>query len=79
MNLKDYLLGQGRGGHAALAKQLNVSPSFLSQMATGAAPIAPARCVEIEVATGGVVSRLELRPLDGASIWPELYSAGETP
>jgi len=31
----------------------------------------PAYCVAIERATGGLVTRLELRPHDGHLIWPE--------
>lgn len=72
MNLKDHLSTLERGGAAKLAAMLDVSPSYLSQMASGASPISPARCVEIEQATDGAVSRKDLRPEDWRSIWPEL-------
>jgi len=32
----------------------------------------PDKCVAIEVATGGVVNRRDLRPNDWWKIWPEL-------
>lgn len=71
MKLKEYLDQLERGGPAQLAKTLGISSSFLSQLASGAAPISPARCVEIEHATNGKVTRKDLRD-DWASIWPEL-------
>jgi len=46
--------------------------SFLSQMASGLAAINTARCVSIEQATNGAVTRQELRPDDWQDIWPEL-------
>lgn len=35
----------------------------------------PVNCVAIEQATGGLVTRRDLRPNDWASIWPELAAA----
>ncbi len=72
MNLKTYLSSLEPGGHSRIAGILGVSKSFLSQMAAGSANISPARCVAIERATNGVVTRRELRPDDWAAIWPEL-------
>lgn len=72
MNLKTYLSTLERGGASRLAEALGVSISFLSQMASGAAPISPARCVAIEQATSGAVTRKDLRPDDWQQIWPEL-------
>ncbi|WP_230676324.1 transcriptional regulator [Burkholderia gladioli] len=40
-------------------------------MAAGTAPISPARCIRIERATGGAVTRCDLRPMDWRDIWPE--------
>ena len=37
----------------------------------------PVNCVAIEQATGGKVTRKDLRPHDWASIWPELAAAPE--
>lgn len=72
MNLKTYIGGLERGGAAEFAAGLEVSPSFLSQMASGKAPISPARSVKIEQLTKGVVRRQDTRPTDYADIWPEL-------
>lgn len=72
MNLKKYLSTLERGGASRLAEALGVSGSFLSQMASGDAAISPARCVAIEQATAGAVTRKDLRPDDWESIWPEL-------
>lgn len=81
MNLKTYFSTLERGGATHLAEKLGVSISFLSQMASGAAAISPARCVAIEQATEGAVTRQELRPDDWHLIWPELaekVGAGST-
>lgn len=75
MNLKDYLAGLERGGAATLAKELRVSPSYLSQLAAGDTNISPARAVEIEEATGGQVTRKDTHPDDWWRIWPELDGA----
>jgi DNA-binding transcriptional regulator YdaS (Cro superfamily) len=72
MNLKTYLATLDRGAPTKLAEQIGVSMSFLSQMASGTSAISPARCVAIEQATGGAVSRRDLRPNDWSAIWPEL-------
>lgn len=72
MNLKTYLAEMSRGGPSAFAASIGVSLSYLSQLASGAASVSPARCVEIEQITNGAVSRRELRPDDWRLIWPEL-------
>lgn len=72
MNLKTYLSSLERGGSARLAAELEISASYLSQLASGDSAISPARCVEIESATDGAVCRKDLRPDDWQSIWPEL-------
>ncbi|EKN6081006.1 helix-turn-helix domain-containing protein [Yersinia mollaretii] len=71
MNLKKYIDQLKRGGAKKLASDLNVSSSYLSQMASGNCSISPARCIEIEIATDGVVGRKDLRPSDWEKIWPE--------
>lgn len=73
MKLRDYLNAE-RGSSARLAAQLEVSPSYLSQMAAGDAPISPARCVLIEQYTDGAVTRRDLRD-DWMDIWPEIRPA----
>ena len=69
MQLKQYISDEsGRSG--ALAKAIGVSPSYLSQMASGATAISPKRSVEIELATDGIVTRKDTNP-DWEKIWPE--------
>ncbi|EMH0466832.1 TPA: helix-turn-helix domain-containing protein [Providencia stuartii] len=72
MELKKYIDSLEWGGAKALADQLGVSKSYLSQMASGLSSISPKRCVEIELATNGAVTRMDLRPNDWNEIWPEL-------
>lgn len=75
MQLKQYIDELERGEAKKLAERLFVSSSYLSQMASGRCSISPARCVEIETATNGKVSRRDLRPDDWQKIWPELSAA----
>lgn len=71
MNLTEYIKAE-RGNATKVAAALEVSLSYLSQMAVPGASISPARCVVIERTTGGIVTRPELRPSDWREIWPEL-------
>jgi len=50
------------GGQVALAKQLGVNPSLISQWVTGRLQVAARHCLAIEAATGGRVTRYALRP-----------------
>jgi len=70
MQLKQYI-SEERGRASKLAKEIKVSPSYLSQMASGEAPISPKKSVEIEIKTGGLVSRKDTNA-DWEKIWPEL-------
>lgn len=78
MDLKTYINELPRGGAAEFAKRLNVSASYLSQLAAGTTHRSPQRCVEIEVHSGGAVTRKDLRPDDWQSIWPELAAKAST-
>lgn len=71
MNLKTYI-SSGHGNAKVLAEKLSIHPSFLSQMVSGDRAISPERCVLIEQATNGAVTRKDLRPDDWERIWPEL-------
>ncbi|RCS59733.1 transcriptional regulator [Parvibium lacunae] len=70
MQLKDYL-SEDRTRRTSLSAALGVTAPFLDQLSNGTRPVPPARCVEIERATLGRVTRKDLRP-DWALIWPEL-------
>lgn len=74
MDLKTYLSGLPRGGSTALAKKLGISVSYLSQLSAKKSPLSPQRCVAIEKATCGAVTRQSLRK-DWVEIWPELNNA----
>ena len=71
MNLKQYIQSN-RGEGKRLAAALDIDKSYLSQMAGNDRPISPERCLAIERATGGVVTRRDLRPNDFHLIWPDL-------
>jgi DNA-binding transcriptional regulator YdaS (Cro superfamily) len=74
MDLKTYINSLPRGGAAALAGKLSITPVYLSQLTTrqdGRKP-SPELCVSIETETQGSVRRQDLRPDDWSRIWPEL-------
>lgn len=72
MNLKHYLSSLKRGASSRLASELGISVSYMSQMASGKSAISASRCISIEQATKGAVTRRDLRPDDWDVIWPEL-------
>jgi DNA-binding transcriptional regulator YdaS (Cro superfamily) len=59
-------------GQSKLARLLGVSPANVNQWVMGIRPVPIERCVAIERATKGLVTRKDLRPDDWESIWPEL-------
>lgn len=63
------------GSKAALARDVGVRPPVIQQWLKGDRPIPPARCVLIEKATNGQVTRKQLRPDDWSQLWPELAKA----
>lgn len=74
MLIHDYLSAE-RGRAAALARVLGVKPVVVSRWANGTKPVPIERCVAIERATEGVVTRRDLRPADWEAIWPDLLDA----
>ena len=75
MELKDFI--NARGIQAALARIVGVPPITISHWKTGARPVPAHRCIKIEEATNGAVTRKELRPKDWFIIWPEYEGAEE--
>lgn len=73
MNLKTYLDTIESG--CSLAAKLGVTPVQVSHWRTGFRPIPLEKCAAIEQATGGLVNRQEMRPLDYMVIWPEITAA----
>jgi len=76
MKLAEYINAK-RGNAIRLASILGISPSYISQMASGYRAISPDRCIPIERATNGQVTRFDLRPTDAHLIWPEQAAARE--
>lgn len=65
-------VGMKRGRSLAIAKAVGVTPPVVSDWVTGKKGIPVERCVAIEKATYGEVTRRDLRPDDWVEIWPEL-------
>lgn len=72
MTLSEYLKAQGRGATSQLASAIGAHQPDVSDWANGERQVPVARCAAIEIATGGLVTRRELRPNDWQQIWPEL-------
>jgi len=72
MELRTYLEQCGHGSASALGRDINAAPSLISEWASGGRPVPFDRCVAIERATAGAVTRRDLRPDDWAAVWPEL-------
>lgn len=69
MTLSEYLESNPRD---VLATAVGVSLGMLSQWKNKTRPVSARRCIAIENATKGQVTRKDLRPDDWAIIWPEL-------
>lgn len=78
IELIDFL-GAERGRKTALARSLDISESYLSQMLSGLRPMPAELCPLVERFTGGAVDRTKCRPLDGGRIWPELATEPQEP
>lgn len=75
MNLNDYLASKDALSVAQLRERIGVkSDAQIRQWQHGYADRRPSPeyCVAIEQATGGKVTRRDLRPDDWMRIWPEL-------
>jgi DNA-binding transcriptional regulator YdaS (Cro superfamily) len=60
------------GGQAALASLIGVKQQHVWNWLNRGNAVPPEHCAAIEQATGGKVTRRDLRPEDWARIWPEL-------
>lgn len=63
------------GSKSALAKRVGVTPQAAAQWFSQVRPIPPRRCRLIEEATGGVVTRYDLRP-DVFGSQPDMRGSG---
>jgi DNA-binding transcriptional regulator YdaS (Cro superfamily) len=68
MNLQKYT---EKHTQAALARQINYAPTFVSKWVNGTAKVPAKACILIEQATQGQVTRKDLKK-DWKLIWPEL-------
>lgn len=50
------------GGSSKLARAVGVRPPTVQQWLCGDRPVPGGRCIAIEMATGGEITRYELRP-----------------
>lgn len=77
MNLSDYFKLPDAMSVGELAKSIGVKSEVQVrqwQHGYGGRIPSPENCVSIEVATGGLVTRRDLRPRDWHLIWPELVT-----
>ena len=71
MNLKNWIEAE-RGRAMALAKAIDVSQAFVSNMVNGEKSIPAEHCKAIEAFSDGAVTCQEMRPTDWHKYWPEL-------
>lgn len=62
----------GNPSISELACVLGVAPPTVAEWCSGRRPVPVRRCRAIEDATGGRITRKDLRPDDWQDIWPEL-------
>lgn len=78
MKFTDWVAAQ-RGRSLEIAQALGVTPPVVSDWVTGKKAIPFDRCMAIERATGGIVTRKDLRPNDWQDHWPELAANSVQP
>ena len=74
MKLSEYLQMNGHGAISKLALQIGAHHPDVSKWGSRLRPIPIHRCISIERATDGAVTRQDLRPDDWMDIWPELVT-----
>ena len=62
MTLSDYFKSDIRGAKAEMAEFLRITPTWLSLLISGKRQASPVLALALEDATGGLVTRQELRP-----------------
>lgn len=71
MKLKEFL-EKTKITQTEFAKKIQSTATEVSTWCSLKRPVPVARCVKIEQATNGEVTRKDLRPDDWFDIWPEL-------
>lgn len=72
MNLTQYLAQPSAKSASEIAREVGVSPAMVYQWKRHLRPIPTEYGALLEKATGGAVSRRDIRPDDWHLIWPEL-------
>ena len=62
MTLQEYFNDKKRGSKDALARELGITRTWMSQLINGRQVCSPELAVEIERLTSGAVTRKDLRP-----------------
>jgi len=62
MTLTEYFSTEPRGAKSEMAEHLGITPTWLSLVMKGDRQASANLCARIEKATGGLVTRVELRP-----------------
>ena len=75
-----YINNSSLDERARFCSSVGTTEGYLRKACSTSQKIGPMLCVSIERATGGAVTRRDLRPDDWARIWPELADgAGAIP
>jgi DNA-binding transcriptional regulator YdaS (Cro superfamily) len=74
-SLIDYINRLDQDDRAAFEVDVGTSIGYLRKARTVGQLLGPELCVNIERATGGIITRRYLRPEDWHRIWPELVTA----
>ena len=62
MTLVEYFKTDVRGAKSEMAEYLGITPTWMALLISGRRKASPVLSVKIEEATGGLVTRRELRP-----------------
>ena len=62
MTLVEYFKTDVRGAKSEMAEYLGITPTWMALLISGRRKASPVLAVRIEEATGGLVTRRELRP-----------------
>ena len=76
--LKRWWSGLSASQKAEVASRIGVAKGSLSNVICGAKLASPLVAAGLEIETGGVVTRKELRPSDWHAIWLELRDRAPT-
>jgi DNA-binding transcriptional regulator YdaS (Cro superfamily) len=62
MTLTEYFKTDALGAKGEMSRYLGITPTWMSLLLSGRRKPSPALAIKLEVATGGLVTRQELRP-----------------